>query len=397
VSAAAFVYRAAHRSGLVERGTLRADSADAARAALAARGLFPLELRAESEGDSGRRRIPAGDLAVGLRILADLLGAGLPLARALAAFEELAPASWKDAVPALRAAVREGNGLAAALSAAPVDLPPLVVGLVAAGEAGSGLAPALARAASLAERAAETRAAIRAALAYPLLLAGAGTASIVLLVGFVLPRFAAILRDLGQQLPASARIVLAVADGVRAGWLPALLTVAAALAVWRAWSSTAEGKRQWHALLLDVPLAGGIRRASATARFAAALAALLESGVPIAPALAHAVKAAGDAALSARILAAREAVLGGSGLAAALDANDAATPTTVRLVRAGEETGRLAAMLDQAARLESSRAETAIRGAVKGIEPAMILVFGGIVAMVAAALLQSVYSVRPVP
>jgi type II secretory pathway component PulF len=392
-----FAYRAAHRSGQVERGTLRAETADAARAALAARGLFPLELRAEEGRAGDRRRMPADDLAVGLRVLADLLGAGLPLSRALAALEELAPPAWKEAVPALRASVREGSGLAAALQAAPVELPPLVVGLVAAGEAGSGLAPALAKAATLAERAAETRSAVRAALAYPLLLAGAGAASIVLLVGFVLPRFAAILRDLGQQLPASARLVLSVADAVRAGWMPAAVTLAAALVVWRAWAGSAEGMPQWHALLLALPLVGPIRRSAATARFAAALSALLESGVPIAPALGHAVRAAGDAALARRILAAREAVLGGQGLAAALERADAATPTAVRLVRAGEETGRLAEMLEQAARLESARAENAIRGAVKGIEPVLILVFGAIVALVAAALLQSVYSVRPVP
>ncbi|MFL5542614.1 MAG: type II secretion system F family protein [Longimicrobiaceae bacterium] len=394
---AAFAYRAAHRSGVMERGTLRADTAEAARAALAARGLFPLELRAEEGNARGRRRMAPDDLAVGLRVLADLLGAGLPLARALAALEELAPPAWKAAVPALRAAVREGSTLAAALNAAPVELPPLVVGLVAAGEAGSGLAPALAKAAALAERAAETRGAVRSALAYPLLLAGAGAASIVLLVGFVLPRFAAILRDLGQQLPATARLVLSVADAARAGWVPAGVTIAIALVVWRAWAASAEGRPQWHALLLALPVVGPIRRSAATARFAAALSALLESGVPIAPALGHAVRAAGDAALSARILAARQAVLGGQGLAAALERADAATPTAIRLVRAGEETGRLAEMLEQAARLEAARAENAIRGAVKGIEPALILVFGAIVALVAAALLQSVYSVRPVP
>lgn len=396
MSATAFAYRAADARGAVEAGTLRADTADAARAALSARGLFPLELRARADA-APRARIGAGDLALGLGLLADLLDAGLPLARALAALDELAPAAWAPALPALRAAVREGSGLAAALSAAPVEVPPLVIGLVAAGEAGSGLPRALARAAELMRRAAETRRALASALAYPLLLAGAGTASIVLLVGFVLPRFAAILGDLGQELPATARLVLGVADAVRAGWLPALGTVLLALVVWRAWSASPEGRRQWHGALLALPVLGAIRRSSAVARFAAALSALLESGVPLSPALAHAVRAAGDATLGPRILAAREAVLGGQGLAAALEASDAATPTAVRLVRAGEETGRLAAMLDQASRLESSRAEASVHTAVKAVEPVMILLFGGMVALVAAALLQSVYSVRPVP
>lgn len=396
MSAATFAYRAADARGALQAGTVAAETAEAARAALSARGLFPLEVRAHAEA-AARSRLSPDDLALGLGLLADLLQAGLPLARALAALEELAPAAWQPALPALRAAVREGSGLAAALAASPVEVPPLVAGLVAAGEAGSGLAPALARAAALMQRAADTRRAVRAALAYPLLLAGAGAASIVLLVGFVLPRFAAILRDLGQQLPASARLVLGAADAARAGWLPATAAAVLLGVAWRAWSTSPEGRRQWHALLLGLPVVGPLRRSAAVARFAAALAALLESGVPIAPALAHADRAVGDAELSARIAAARTAVLAGEGLAAALERADAATPTAVRLVRAGEETGRLAAMLDQAARLEAARAEAAVRTAVKGIEPVMILAFGGIVALVAAALLQSVYSVRPVP
>jgi type II secretory pathway component PulF len=76
-------------------------------------------------------------------------------------------------------------------------------------------------------------------------------------------------------------------------------------------------------------------------------------------------------------------------------ATAAATPTVVRLVRAGEESGRLAEMLNRAAVLETERARRLVTGAVRLLEPALILMFGGIVAFVAAALLQAVYSVRP--
>lgn len=390
-----FAYRAAHRTGLLESGTVRAESADAARELLFARGLFPLEVRLERGRDAGRPRIPAADLALGLRVLATLLESGLPVARALAAMDELVPAAWKPALPALRESVRQGNSLGAALAAAPVGFPPLVVGLVQAGEAGSGLAAAVARAAELMESAAETRRAVRAALAYPMVLAAAGLGSLVLLVGFVLPRFAAVLAELGQALPPTARTVLGAAELARAGALPALLTAAAALALWKAWTATEEGRARWDAFLLGVPLVGGIRRAGAVGRFCAALGALLESGVPIAPALAHATRATGDAALTGRILAAREQVVAGRGIAASLEEKDAATPTSVRLIRAGEETGRLAPMLAHAARIESARAEQMVKSLVRVLEPGMIIAFGGLVALVAAALLQAVYSVRP--
>jgi prepilin-type N-terminal cleavage/methylation domain-containing protein len=302
VSAAhlSFAYRAAHGSGLLETGTIRAESAEAARELLSARGLFPVEVRLERGGEGARPRMSAGDMALGLRVLATLLESGLPVGRALAAMDDLVPAPWKPALPAMRDAVRQGGSLAAALAAAPVGVPPLVVGLVQAGEAGAGAAPAVARAAELMERSAETRRAVRAALAYPLVLAAAGVASLALLVGFVLPRFAAVLAELGQGLPPTARTVLALAEGARMGAIPGVLTVASALALWRVWVGTAEGRARWHAFLLALPGVGTIRRAAATGRFCAALGALLESGVPIAPALAHASRATGDAALSAR-------------------------------------------------------------------------------------------------
>lgn len=390
-----FIYRAAHGTGMLETGTVRAESAEAARELLFARGLFPLEVRLEHGREAARPRMSMGDMALGLRVLATLLESGLPVARALGAMDELVPPAWRPAVPALLESVRQGNSLGAALAAAPVAFPPLVVGLVQAGEAGGGLAPAVARAADLIESAAETRRAVRAALAYPLVLAAAGLGSLVLLVGFVLPRFAAVLADLGQALPPTARTVLGAAELARAGFLPALFTALAAAGVWRVWTGTEPGRARWHAFLLGVPLVGSIRRAGAVGRFCAALGALLESGVPIAPALSHATRASGDAALTARILAAREQVVAGHGIAAALDRNGAATPTSVRLIRTGEETGRLAPMLAHAARIESARAEQAVKSLVRVLEPAMIIAFGGMVALVAAALLQAVYSVRP--
>ncbi len=394
-AAQSWAYRAARPTGLMEEGVLRADTPDEAREQLFARGLFPVEVRSEHEAAVHRPGMPAEELALGLRVLATLLESGLPLARALAALDDLVPPAWKPALPGLRGAVREGSSLAAALAASPVAFPPLVVGLVQAGEGGSGLAAAVARAAELTERAAETRRAVRAALAYPLILAGAGTASVALLVGFVLPRFAAILADLGQALPPTSRAVLAAAEAAHAAWLPALVALAAAWVLGRAWTATEGGRLRWHALLLALPGVGGVRRAGAVARFAAALGALLESGVPLAPALASAARATGDAELSRRIGEARGALLGGAGLAAALEGADAATPTAVRLIRAGEESGRLAPMLAQVARIESDRAAARVRAAVRVLEPALILAFGGVVALVAAALLQAVYSVRP--
>jgi type II secretory pathway component PulF len=183
---------------------------------------------------------------------------------------------------------------------------------------------------------------------------------------------------------------------VRAGALPALFAGSIALVLGRAWVATDDGRARWHALLLGLPVLGAIRCAAATARVAAALASLLDSGVPVAAALLHAASASGDAAIASRLRTAREGIIAGPRPSAALAAANALTPATVRLVRAGEETGRLSAMLAHAATLERDRTTRMVASAVRLLEPAIILVFGGLVALVAAALLQAIYSVRPV-
>jgi general secretion pathway protein F len=391
----AYAYRAARADGAIELGVLDAESREGAAIALSARGLFPIDITLERETTGGRRRLPARDLALGLRVLATLLESGLPMTRALSALEALVPDSWQMALPAITRDVREGRSLASAMAAAPVEFPPVVLGIVQAGESGSGIALAVRRAADLTEQAAATRAAIIAAMAYPCVLAGAGTASIALLVGVVLPRFGAILTDLGQPLPWTTRFVLGVSVVARAAAIPMLILGVVAAVLFRAWRATPAGARRWHELLLGVPFLGEVRRSTATARASAALAALLESGVPVSTALVHGARASGDAALSARILMARESVVVGQGIARALGAAHAMTPTAVRLVQAGEETGRLAHMLAHAATLEREQAERKLHAAVRLLEPGMILVFGGIVAIVAAALLQAIYSVRP--
>lgn len=395
-ASATYTYRAARADGTVVRGVLAAASTDAASALLTAQGLWPITVSARRASiRPARTSLSTRDLATGLRVLASLLGTGLPVGRTLGAFEHMAPPAWLPALPAVAAAVREGHGLASALSRAPIAIPDIILGMLRAGEAGSGLAPAVQRAADYAEGVAAARAALRGALAYPVVLFGAGAASLVLLVGVVLPRFAAVLADLGQALPPTTAFVLATGAVLRTATPAASAVGLLVIGTWRVWVAAASGRRQWHALLLSLPVVGPVRSAAATGRVCAAWASLLESGVPAASGLQHAAAAGGDAAVAQRLGSARAVVVSGGRIAPALEDARALTPGAVRLVRAGEETGQLAAMLAHAAALETAHAERQLKGALRLLEPALVLLFGGVVALVAAALLQAVYNVRP--
>ena len=390
-----FTFDAVGRDGTVDRGTITAGSMREARDSIASRGLLVLSI--EARGPARERRVPlsARDLALGLRVLGDLLESGLSAGRALQAFEELAPRGWRDALPHIRQSVREGRTLASALSSAPVEIPGLVIGIAQAGEAGSGIGAAVRRAADLTDATAEMHAAVRSALAYPLVVAVAGVSAITILVTVVLPRFARILGDIGQSLPASTRFVLRSAELARSLAIPTVVFAVIAGVAWRSWTRTDNGKAGWHRFLLGLPGVGSIRLSAATARMAHSLSALLESGVPIAVAMEHAARAASDAELEARLRRARTGIGAGESLSHALASNRAATTTATRLIRAGEETGRLPSMLAHAAKIEQQRVDHWVRAAVRMLEPALLLLFAGMVALVAAALLQAIYSVRP--
>lgn len=391
----AFAYRAVAPDGSLDRGRVNADDAAEAKEILATRGLLTLEVAAARAQHERREPLSTSDLALGLRILADLLDSGLPVARALQSFEELAPRAWRAALPHIRQSVREGKTLATAFASAPLAISPLVVGVTRAGEAGSGIGPAVRRAADLTESAAETKSAVRSALAYPAVVAIAGLAAIGVLITVVLPRFALILGDLGQTLPASTRLVLRSAAMARAALVPSAIACTVLFALWAAWTRTTSGRVQWHALLLRLPIIGSFRTGIATARMAHSLAALLDSGVTIAGALVHAAQATGDAAIEARLVTARAQIAAGDALSRALEDCRAATRTAIRLIRAGEESGRVASMLSHAARIEQQRADRMVRTAVRMLEPILLLTFAALVALVAAALLQAIYSVRP--
>lgn len=390
-----YAYRAIRNDGRVTAGTVRATSDAHAREMVQQQGMLALQVTHRAAGSTRRERISARDLSVGLRILADLLAAGMPISRVLAAFRDLAPAGWKAALPHLEQSVKEGRSLARALADAPIEVPPLVIGIAEAGEAGAGMSDAMRRAAELTESSAALRSAVQSALAYPIVLAIAGSASVAVLVGVVIPKFAAILADLGEALPPSTRFVLRASMVLREAFVPALIACAVVLALHNAWMTTKGGRIRWHSWLLLVPGLGAIRWSSATARATGSLATLLDSGVPVRRAVILSARAAGDSAIEQRLLAAGERISAGHGMAAAFASTTALTSLALRLIRAGEESGRVSAMMSHAAKLEQEHADRATRTAVRLLEPLLIMTFAAIVALVAASLLQAVYSVRP--
>lgn len=392
-----FSYRAMRSDGCELRGEVAAPNRESAREKIVLLGLLPIELHATADGRRGGGDVPAGDLALGLRLLSTLVNAGLPLDRSLGAFVDVAPSSWtKHRLEAMRAAAREGVPLAQAIEAAGIVLPSHVRGMLVAAEVAGTLPAALRDAAALLEERSLQRAAIRAALAYPVLLSLVGVGAIALLLGVVLPRFANLLAEVGQQLPPLVRALLSLSMIDSRIWL-ALggLVLLCAVGIQRVFESNSGFRYRVHQTLLGLPILGPLRHAVAGSRLAGCLSAMLASGVPIPSALMHSAHAAGDDAVAQRALVARDAVIRGERLSQAFASALVVRTTVLQLIRAGEATGEMGQMLRTAATLESEWSTARIRWITGMIEPSLILFFGALIALVASALLQAVYSIRP--
>ncbi len=388
-------YRAARADGRLVSGLVRAGNEPQATAVLVDRGLHPVALE-PAPPSTGGRSAGRRELAIVFQSIAALVGAGVPLERAVAATEPLARGALRETLKQTRAHLREGKGLAQALGSGDGVVPPLVVGMLAAGERGSQLSRALNQVAAQLELEADLVGRVRQALAYPAVLALVGGASVVVITAIVVPKFAELLADVGGDLPTSTRLLLEISGFVSRNAVVLGVLGAAAMATAVAWVRTPGGRLLVARSLLAVPLIGSLRQALATARWGRALSGMLEAGMPLLPALAAARDAAGDPAVGERLDRVHSRVAEGQELTASLEREEALAPSAMRLVAVGESSGALARMADRAGDLAAAEADRTLAALVTLLEPALVVVFGGLVAFVAAALLQAVYSLKPV-
>lgn len=391
----AFRYRAATAAGELIEGVVQAATPGEAGEALRRQSLVPVSVEADTHGaDAGRRwrvRRPEA-AAAAVRALALLVGAGVTLERAL----EFAArhAGHRDVAAALRdvrIAVERGGPLSGALREQPV-FGAFAAAVVRAGEESGTLEASLARLAEWLEQAASLRARIRAALLYPALMGIVTSIGVVVLLVVVVPRFVSILGDLGGALPLSTRLLVGASRVVAGGWWLWMPAIVAGVVGARWWLAEPGNRRRWHAARLRLVLAGEIEQAIGTARFARALGVLLESGTPVLSALRIARASVTNDAMAAGLEAAAARVARGERLSESL--RGALPPLAVELIAAGEESGTLSEVCRHVAQAHEERAGRELRTLVRLVEPALILVFGGVVGFIALAMLQAVYAVN---
>lgn len=388
-------YRAARADGGILSGHVLTSTQTDAVATLVAQGLHPLTIEAEAEIEPHGPSASRQDLAVFFRCLASLAALGVPIDRALASTGTAVRGRLRESLPGIQRSLKEGLSLSAALRREGGLVSSSLVSMLGAGERASRLAEALEQAAVHLEQEVELLGRVRQALLYPLVLTATGLASVGVIAFVVLPRFAGLLSDLGQEPPWTTRTLLAGAAVARTigPFLPLVLAGTAAGIAFLVRHPRLGP--QIDALLLQIPVVGDIRHALASARWLQAFGAMLASGLPVLAALDSAGQSAGDRAIRVRTDAARERVARGEPITAALEHESVLIGASLQVLAIGESTGQVAHMARRAGDLAASDAGRRLKQAAGLLEPMLVLLFGGLVAFVAAALLQAVYSLRP--
>ncbi|RME81822.1 MAG: type II secretion system F family protein [Zetaproteobacteria bacterium] len=385
-----FVYQAISREGRAVRGEIEADSEYAARRQLLAQGLVPSALapahapRAEAASRSQRMRLSRRDWTVFLQGFAALIAAGEPVAEALAALaEQEERARLRRFLQALHQRILEGQGLGQAL--AELGAPSEISRMIAAGEETGELVAVAEQLAEGLARRERLRAEAKAKLSYPLIVMLFGALVLVLMLVYVVPNVVRVFAHAHAELPWLTRAVIAASEAVKAYGLWGLAGMAAAGAGLRALLRRPRWRERSHRLLLRAPVIGRLVWGLEAARFCRTFGMLLAGGVEMLGALHIAAQSLSLVPLRRIAEAAREAVREGKALAPVLA--PMLPPLAARMVRIGEASGRLDALLLKAA--EHLEQETGLRlnRFVQLIEPMTVVLIAVGVGILAAAIL----------
>ena len=382
-----YKYAVKTADGKERSGTISAPSRDDATGELRRQGLTVVSMTEQKSraarslfGGEPRARVRGDDLAVFTRQLATMISAGIPLVESMEILEEQAEdPGFKLVCGRIIESVRSGTDFSEALSKYPKIFTRIYVSMVRAGEASGALDTILVRLAQYMESTEALRREIKSAMTYPVV----SLVLILLIVGGLLvgivPKFESIFVTLGVDLPAPTKILLAVSRFLSGNILYILGGIAAMVTSFILWKKSPAGEKQWHWVLLKVPIFGPLMRKVAISRFARTFATLIQSGVPILGALEIVSVTTGNRIIEDAVTAAKESVKKGETLGEPLGRSGVFPPMVTRMISIGERSGALEQLLEKISEFYDQQVKTTVEALTSLIEPLLIAVMGALV------------------
>ncbi len=399
---ASFHFRAVAADGKVRSGTLTADTEKLAASELRKQGLTPVYVGVQQK-KSFELKLPAmnrgkrRDVLFFTQELSTLLNAGVPLDRALSITSELTERpQFRFIVLDILRVLKSGKSLADSLSTHPAHFSQLYVNMVRAGEASGSLGVVFEKLSDFERTRDDLRNYIVSSMVYPALLAVVGLASILVLMYFVVPRFASVFEESRIEMPLPTKIMLETSRFVQEyGWI-GIAAVAGMILAWSAYVRTSGGKLWWDGFRLRIPLLGDALRKAETARFARAMSTLIANSVPLVQSLSIAGAILNNSLIAGSLTQVAQGVKRGEGISGPLKKTAQFPPLAGHLLSVGEETGQLHQMFGRMADIYDADTRAAIKRFTALFEPLIILVMGIMVGALILSMLLAITSINEV-
>jgi general secretion pathway protein F len=405
-----FSYKATDQNGKIVTGTQDASDEKGVVAHLQAQGYIPIRITSAAGAPSQLplrwqkpiarilRRVSDNDILRFTEDLATLLSAGLTLDRSLHILRDAADKqALKSVLSDVLKAVQKGSYLSEALADHPKEFSQFYLNMIKAGEAGGFLDLILERMSIYMRDIRELKDYMVSAMVYPLFLLCIGGISILILLTYVIPKFAVIFADLGQAIPLSTQLLLGAAAFFRKYFVVILCIFAAVIFVGRRISMTPRGRYRMDSFFRRLPLLGKFIQELETARFARTLGTLIKSGVPILGSLTLVQGVIGNRVIAESLDFIRERVREGDGLSRPLADSEMFPQLATQMITVGEETGRLDDMLFKIGDIYEKKVKNFIKKGMSLMEPAVILAMGIIIGFVVISILMAIFSMNDMP
>ena len=398
-----FSYQARDASGKIVSGIQDALNEDNAVTSLMGRGLMVLSLQKKAVAGRGGKKawtVKETDLVLATRQLATMIEAGISLVQALTAlYEQCDPKRQRGlraVISDVTARVQGGDTFHESIAKHPRVFDRLFVSMVKAGEHGGLLAEILDRLAGFLEATARLRKKVKSAMTYPVIVICIAFAITTFLIVKVVPIFGEIFKDFGAKLPAPTQFLIDVSEFIRSDWYILIGIIAGAFFGIRTFLRSKRGKQIWDRWKLKLPVFGPLIHKICMSRFARTFAQLIRSGVPILEVIDIVAGASGNHVVETSISGVGEDVERGDNLSSALSKKPIFPPMMVRMVSAGEATGKIDTMLEKMADFWDEEIEAMLDALTSLIEPLLIVFLGVIVGGIVIAMFLPIFKLNEV-
>ena len=398
-----FSYQARDASGRIVSGIQDALNEDNAVTSLMSRGLMVLSLQRKAASTRSRKRVwsvKETDLVLFTRQLSTMVEAGITLVEALTAlYEQCDPKRQRNLrhiISDVTSHVQGGETLHESIAKHPRVFNRLFVSMVKAGEHGGLLADILDRLAGFLEASARLRKKIKSAMTYPVIVICIAMSITTFLLVRVVPIFGEIFKDFGAKLPAPTQFLLDVSDFIRARWYFLLLGIGGTIFGIRTFLRSKRGKEWSDRWKLKLPIFGPLVHKICMSRFSRTFAQLIRSGVPILEVLDIVGGSSGNHVIETSLKSVSEDVEKGDNLSVALSKASIFPPMLLRMVSAGEATGKIDTMLEKMADFWDEEIEAMLDALTSLIEPMLIVVLGLIVGGIVIAMFLPIFKLNEV-